>query len=207
MSACALGGQHGLLGGGHWGAVLHTVMSVAMISMFWSWGTAVPAVLLAMVFTVGALCYVVAAVLVPESVTGATQTVDGHHVPITCYHAVMMVSMVWMAATTAAQSAAPTDASGSASSGMDMAGMTMPGMSTTSDASTVVVHGLVPGWLGWGCGALAVVFSAAALWHAWRGMQGFLVQRPLRQYANDLAGTAMATGMAIAFSQMASAPF
>lgn len=75
---------------------IHLMMSVAMLSMPWSWGLKVfPAVEQIVVFSLAAALYLALLIIRPQAVAGPTA---GHHSKPTllAYHAAMMGSMIVM---------------------------------------------------------------------------------------------------------------
>jgi len=190
--------------GGRAGACLHAVMAAAMITMLWTWGTAIPSALLVVVFAAATLWFIACALFAPLSrVKLGRAESDGSrfrggfgehaHGGGPWYHAAMMASMVWMVA---AMSAMPVMADAAASSG-SMAGMDM---GPTSGMS----HGGSPWWVRDGCALLFAAFVLAAVWRFGIVLRACVGPRAARQRAliGDGMAVVMAVGMAIVFLNM-----
>lgn len=162
----------------------HVLMSATMFAMVWPWGAHVPLAPQFIVFSVAAVWFVYLAVFRPNVPFGA---ISAHHRrPLLLgYHAIMMASMVWMAAQ---MSLTPMSKS--------MASMSM---GTPSHAMTA------PSW------ALAISFVFAAFFAL--ATVVFIVEairekRPVEGphselvLPDDLGRIVMALGMSIAFVVM-----
>jgi hypothetical protein len=187
------------------GSLLHVLMSVAMISMFWSWGARIPVIAQVMVFTAAAAWFAGHAVFG----AGANPGGDGY---ASWYHAGMMATMVWVAV---AMTLVPgpfqgTGAGGTAvPSGGGMAGMDMGGGNPAVSMSAAGPPGKVSLFL-------AVIFATAALWEFFATL--WLLADPAARQASGApasppggaahavrssAGALMAAGLAAALFQMA----
>jgi hypothetical protein len=136
-------------------AGLHVLMCAAMISMFWPWGAAVPAIALVTVFTAAAGWFAGQAVFGAAGQQGAAAE--------NWSHAGMMAVMVWMAVT-APLMAGPAASGLGRPPGGAMAGMDMGGQ-PAGGAGPVMAAGS-PGWAGPVCLVLAVALLAYAAWRA-----------------------------------------
>jgi Domain of unknown function (DUF5134) len=188
-------------------AVLHVLMSAAIISMLWAWGAAIPVIAQVTVFTAAAAWFAGHALFGPAGQPG-----------VGCYgnwyHAGMMAVMVWMAVAMPLMSAPSSDGAVGGMSGMAMggSGMDMGAAPAGATAATLMSSGS-SGWAGAVSLALAAALFAAAAWQAFASVtqlavaDGAPAAGPLRGgvggAAANGAGALLAAGMAVALLQMA----
>lgn len=165
------------------GDVLHVLMSVAMLSMPWSWGTSVaPPALQIIAFGLGTLFYLVL------TVDSARHAGHAHHGPggsarlVLAYHVVMMGAMVVMGVMMLPM------AGGAA---MDMPGMHMPGSAGSGPSSGTAWTTV--SWL------LATVFAAATVWMLVRVVASARARLHPLARADGVLLLLMSAGMALAF--------
>ena len=213
-------------GPGHWrqpvGAFLHVLMCVAMISMFWSWGTAIPAIVQVTVFTAAAAWFAGAALFAGRQLPAASGC---HETPAesgastgpvrrsgqrlgTWYGAAMMGAMVWMSVAMSAMSAPALvlASDGAGASTGSMAGMTMgSGLRHPAGMSAGLPMGSGDAWISVVSVTLCAGFFAAAVWYAVAAFRAAAIPglRPLRVLVHDGVGALMAAGMAVALLEMA----
>lgn len=174
--------------------IVHLVMSIAMLSMPWSWGLKIfPAAEQIALFSLAAACYLALLVVRPQAVAGPTA---GHHSTPTllAYHATMMGSMVMMGVFML-------DMGGmSDMSGSDMSGMTHP----VTHSSGVSMH--LSTWETAVSVILGAGFAVATLWLLLDLARGLRASRsrtsvPHRTFDTSVS-VLMAAGMSIAFFAM-----
>lgn len=172
--------------------IVHLVMSVAMLSMPWSWGlTIFPAAEQITVFSLAAACYLALLIIRPQAVAGPTA---GHHsTPILlAYHATMMGSMIVMGVLML-DMGGMSDTSG-------MSGMTHP----ATHSSDVSMH--LSTWETAVSVILGAGFAVATLWFLLDLARGLRTSRlrtsgPHRTFDTSVS-VLMAAGMSIAFFAM-----
>jgi hypothetical protein len=139
---------------------LHLLMCAGMISMFWSWGTGIPPIGFAAVFTGAAAWFAGRAMFAPVAGAGIAAALPGSgtaHLS-NWYQAAMMAAMVWMAVAVSVPAVVPSQPS--AAGQVSMPGMTM-GMGALSGGG-----GAAPArWVTGICLAAGLALAAAAAWH------------------------------------------
>ncbi|MFJ3895390.1 DUF5134 domain-containing protein [Streptomyces sp. NPDC090083] len=197
----ALTAAHGSLRGVRPGAVLpdrvdhalHAVMGLSMIAMVWPWGMDVPALPQVLVFTAGAVWFVVS---VPFRADGGFRP---RKLLGTLLHAVMMAAMAWMVAVmdSGGMAAGHGGGSGHSMAGMDMSGgsgLSAMSLVGTGRKATAGVLALV--LLAFALSWLARAFDAARIEPAGAPGEAPTVQADALSPA---CHAAMALGMAVMF--------
>lgn len=184
------------------GSACHAAMGAAMVTMFWAWGTAVPAILIVTVFTAAAFWFVSRAIFPSQRTAGIALPHAARAGAHAWYHAAMMASMVWMAVTTAAGSAGPAGTGGAGSAMGTMPGMAMGGGMGGGMAAPAAEQ---PFWLRDGCAVLGLAFGVAAAWLVTSAARDALRAGPDARrvlFGNGVAAV-MAIGTAVALFEMA----
>jgi hypothetical protein len=178
------------------GAGLHVLMCAAMISMCWSWGTAIPVIALVTVFTGAAGWFAGQALFIQH---GA-----GSFLSENWSHAGMMTVMVWMAVMMPLSAASP--ATGASAGGNAMAGMDMGAPAAAGSPAAVLAAAGSPGWAATTCVVLAVALAVVTV-AALAAPGGRNDTAPARSGAGvatrDGTLAVMAAGMAAALLAMA----
>jgi hypothetical protein len=169
--------------------------------MFWSWGTAVPAIAQVTVFTAAAAWFAGHAIFT----AGAHHPASRHQ---NWYHAGTMAVMVWMAVALPLMTPPTPVAAG-------MAGMAMDPHAAATTAAALSAPALgSAAWASTACLVLAAALLAAAFWQAIAAVRP-LAAAPGTQspgpaptehvpvVLRDGAGALMAAGMAVALLAMA----
>ena len=189
---------------------LHVLMCLAMISMFWSWGTRIPVIALITVFTAGAAWFAGLALFRAEGLGHVLGHGAGRFA--NWYQAGMMSAMVWMGV---AMSATTTPVGLLAASSSDsMPGMSGMGMGSSASGATAspatlsaFTLGHPVGWVGAVCLALCLGFLAAGAWFAVAALRALaapdLAARRPGSTVHDGMGALMAAGMGVALLAMA----
>lgn len=179
--------------------IVHVVMSVAMLSMPWSWGLKMfPAIEQIVVFSLAAAFYLALLILRPQAVAGPSA---GHHSKreLLAYHAAMMGSMIVMGVLML-DMGGMSDMSSDSERMKGMGGMTHPathgsGMSMHLSTWETVVSIM-----------LGAGFVIATLWFLVdlaRGLQASRSRTSDRRRTFDTSvSVLMAAGMSIAFFTM-----
>jgi hypothetical protein len=176
----------------------HAVMSVAMVSMLWTWGMSTPPVLGILVFSAAALWFVFLALFgTPTAGVGA------HRIHRSAwYHVAMMASMVWMSVSMSMSDTMTGGVIHSDAAGASMAGMAeMPGMDMS--AASLPAAG-PPSWIAYISLGSAVLYLVATAWFVSALVRSF-TQSPAAGAAHQGnligcgASALMAAGMAAFF--------
>jgi Domain of unknown function (DUF5134) len=172
----------------------HVLMCAAMVSMLWAWGSVIPPIAQAVVFTGAAAWFVGRAMLVvgpagSRPCEPRRTTAGLSH----WYHAAMMAAMVWMAVAASVPAAVVPGAVADAAGTMAMPGMSMPASAGGATRP--------PGWVAAICLVAGIALGGAAAWYCVSLARRLLVtsgparSRPvlLAHAANAVAAAGMAT--------------
>ena len=169
---------------------LHLVMALAMVTMSWPWGMALPTTGPMLVFAMATLWFV-----------ALTLGHTGHR-GINAYHAAMMLAMVWMYAV-ASGSLIPAPADGAARAGGGGTHHPMPGMPGMEMPGATESAGNIPLITGanWLC---TVGFALAVAWWLYRYFVARKAEpsQPSHRFLGTIAQAMMAAGMALVFGTM-----
>jgi hypothetical protein len=166
----------------------HVIMSVVMVSMPWPWGMSIPVALQITVFTLAACWFVYLALFRPRTNIGP---IEGHHQRplLLWYHAIMMGSMVVMAAL---MSLALPMSSGDEMGDMSMQAMSMPSPTAASNGMSTPVWAAI-------VSLLFAVFAVTFLVWLLRSRLHPPREHPTALALDESARIVMAAGMTIAF--------